>query len=269
MLKFFRRGRRQLIDEDEGSEALTESTAKRVGRPKRYLMYGVGEIFLVVVGILIALQINNWNENKKTSRLEEKYLELLKKEFSYNLEQLEKVMGGNQKKGDRALELSQYTGPGQPQLSEAEFAGLFFSVVNEEVQYRPSNGVLEEILSSGKLTIFSDQSLRTYLSSWNGILFRVRFQEQELAKYRYALIDMMLAKINGRQAFYDYAKGIFDLTPSKFENNNLDLLQSVEFESVLVGFLATSRFAQQEYYPNLKVEIENILELIAVQLGAE
>lgn len=269
MLKFFRRVRHQLIDEAEQSEALTERSSKRVGRPKRYLMYGIGEIFLVVVGILIALQINNWNENKKTTRLEEKYLELLKKEFSYNLERLEEVIIGNQKKGDRALELSQYTGPGQPQLSKAEFTALFFRVINDEVQYRPSNGVLEEILSSGKLTIFSDQSLRTSLSSWNGILFKVRFQEQELAKYRYALIDMMVAKGNGRQAFYDYSRGIFDLTPSKFENNNLDLLQSLEFESTLIGFLATSRFAQQNYYPSLKVEIENILELLAAQLGSE
>ena len=254
MLKFFRRVRHKLIQE---------------GRPRRYLMYGIGEIFLVVVGILIALQINNWNENKKTTRLEEKYLELLKKEFSYNLEQLEEVRWKNETYADRALELSRYTGPGQPQLSEAEFATLFFGIINDEVQYRPSNGVLEEILNSGKLAIFSDQSLRTSLSSWNGILFKVRFQEQEMAKYRYALIDMVLAKGNARQAFYDSSENIFDLNPSKFENNNLDLLQSVEFESTLIGFLATSRFAQQNYYPNLKVEIENILQLIAAQLGSE
>jgi hypothetical protein len=52
MVKFFRRIRQNLLDE---------------GKTTRYFKYAIGEIFLVVIGILIALQINNWNENKKTS----------------------------------------------------------------------------------------------------------------------------------------------------------------------------------------------------------
>ena len=80
MLKFFREIRRKLIDGDERSEArlpdgqvlhmqnqgkaLTERTTKRVGRLNRYLIYAIGEILLVVIGILIALQINNWNTNR-------------------------------------------------------------------------------------------------------------------------------------------------------------------------------------------------------------
>ena len=50
MIKFFRRIRRKLLDERN---------------LKRYLIYAFGEILLVVIGILIALQINNWNEELK------------------------------------------------------------------------------------------------------------------------------------------------------------------------------------------------------------
>ena len=50
MIKFFRKIRQKLLDENRFS---------------KYLIYAIGEIVLVVIGILIALQINNWNENEK------------------------------------------------------------------------------------------------------------------------------------------------------------------------------------------------------------
>lgn len=62
-----------------------------------YLKYGISEIFLVVIGILIALQINNWNENRKFDRQEKSYLDRLIQEnksdvltFSSEIERLEK-----------------------------------------------------------------------------------------------------------------------------------------------------------------------------------
>ncbi|MBL0027002.1 MAG: hypothetical protein IPO98_19350 [Saprospiraceae bacterium] len=54
MMKFFHLIRKKLLDE---------------GNLKRYLMYAIGEILLVVIGILIALQINNWNQANSDSRL--------------------------------------------------------------------------------------------------------------------------------------------------------------------------------------------------------
>ena len=51
MIKFFRHIRQNLIMENKTG---------------KYLKYAVGEIVLVVIGILIALQVNNWNENRKT-----------------------------------------------------------------------------------------------------------------------------------------------------------------------------------------------------------
>ncbi|GLU45473.1 hypothetical protein Musp01_30970 [Muricauda sp. NBRC 101325] len=53
MIKFFRNIRKTLLNE---------------GKTSKYLKYAVGEIILVVIGILIALHINNWNENRKIQK---------------------------------------------------------------------------------------------------------------------------------------------------------------------------------------------------------
>jgi len=62
MIKFFRRIRQKLITE---------------GSLSKYLIYAIGEILLVVIGILIALQINNWNEKQKQSILIHSYINSL------------------------------------------------------------------------------------------------------------------------------------------------------------------------------------------------
>ena len=53
MIPFFRKIRKKLADDN---------------KPLKYLRYAIGEIVLVVIGILIALQINNWNESRKTQQ---------------------------------------------------------------------------------------------------------------------------------------------------------------------------------------------------------
>ena len=66
MLKFFRRLRRNLLEE---------------GSTKKYILYAGGEVLLVVIGILIALQINNWNEERKDKKDEIVALKDLRQEF--------------------------------------------------------------------------------------------------------------------------------------------------------------------------------------------
>ena len=53
---------------------------------RRYFLYALGEIVIVVIGILFALSINNWNEQRKEDQAEQKGLENLKQDFVYNLD---------------------------------------------------------------------------------------------------------------------------------------------------------------------------------------
>jgi len=68
MIKFFRHIRKSLIMEQN--------------KTGKYLKYAIGEIFLVVIGILIALSINNWNEKQKLIKNEKELITSLKKEVT-------------------------------------------------------------------------------------------------------------------------------------------------------------------------------------------
>jgi len=80
MLTFLRKIRRSLVESLLSGHTVDNAgkPASATGRPARplggYLLYAIGEIALVVLGILIALQINNWNEKKKQDEVERHYM---------------------------------------------------------------------------------------------------------------------------------------------------------------------------------------------------
>ena len=76
MIKFFRKIRQNLLSE---------------GKTGKYLKYAVGEILLVVIGILIALGINNWNESRKQDLEENRILEMLLKDLDMDINLLESL----------------------------------------------------------------------------------------------------------------------------------------------------------------------------------
>jgi predicted metal-dependent peptidase len=80
MIKLFRKIRHKLLSENKFTQ---------------YLIYSIGEIFLVVIGILIALQININNNDKEQRITEQEYLKSLQTEFRLNLENLNTAIHEN------------------------------------------------------------------------------------------------------------------------------------------------------------------------------
>ena len=74
MINFFKKIRKKLISKNKFSN---------------YLIYAIGEIVLVVIGILIALQINNWNEYKKKEQYELSLLKEMKKNLKADIRDIE------------------------------------------------------------------------------------------------------------------------------------------------------------------------------------
>ena len=252
MLNFFRRIRKGLLKDQQ---------------LKKYSVYAFGEVLLVVVGILIALQVSNWNENLRKRAIEQEYLLALKDEFLFNKQQLQATMNRNKSNADNAVIVSNHMGLSTPKITEKEFSVLMIKTLMNEVQFRPNQGVYDEIISSGKLGIFKNTELRFALSAWSGTLFKVRFQEQEHANFRYKAFDISMAKGNLRKSSAYYFKSNFGLTPSEFEMDINQITQSLEFDNQLVGFIQTARFLNNNYYKGLDKKIDIILELIEAELN--
>ena len=90
MLKLFRELRRRLLAESKF---------------KKYLLYAIGEIILVVIGILIALQINNWSETQKRNNEEQKLLTALIKDFNENKTRIEEALDKEQNTIEKSISL--------------------------------------------------------------------------------------------------------------------------------------------------------------------
>jgi len=84
MISFFRKIRQKLFS--------SPPAGKEGNRVTRYFVYAVGEIFLVVTGILIALQVNNWNTNIQNQKKESAILIELKEGLKADKELLQKKL---------------------------------------------------------------------------------------------------------------------------------------------------------------------------------
>jgi hypothetical protein len=84
MIKFFRSIRQRLV-----YDMSSEASAKGGNKFSKYLLYALGEIILVMVGILSALQVNNCNTNSLDIKLETKYLNNIALDLQKDLKSLE------------------------------------------------------------------------------------------------------------------------------------------------------------------------------------
>lgn len=140
MIKFFRRIRQQLLSE---------------GKIRQYLFYALGEILLVVIGILIALQINNANEDSKQKRKAENYRLTLTSELNADLSkigQLDSLYQRNQEDINHYLQLVKDPAVGTQQIIQEMDKVNYFGDYFESVAYS-----IDDIINSGNLELFDDE----------------------------------------------------------------------------------------------------------------
>jgi hypothetical protein len=142
----------------------------------KYFKYAIGEIFLVVIGILIALSINNWNDNQKKARTESQYLTRLKEEAKWNIQQI-----------DTSKQLYLQTSKEINSVInniENNSQGTSEYTVNRPNYIHPwllKTDTYEELVSTGTLNNISDLKLRDLLNQAESYS---NFSEKQLENWR-------------------------------------------------------------------------------------
>lgn len=212
MFRFLRKLRQQLLSRSEFS---------------KYLFYAIGEIVLVVFGILIALQINNRNDLRKEREKELHYLQNIKTDLKYNIEELERYIGIR----NQCIELAQTIIDhieGKPIEDIEAFSDLGMPIYNWQKFYQ-NNNTFQELINSGNLALLSNDSIKNLLLDIESLYKKMkseedhyRFDTEELIyKPLYNTMDLVPMISNFEYRATNGASGNFKPLPDDYFNSFL------------------------------------------------
>ncbi|MDO1502556.1 DUF6090 family protein [Winogradskyella maritima] len=251
MIKFFRKIRQKLLSENKFS---------------KYLIYAIGEIVLVVIGILIALGINNWNENNKTQQVTNDYLERLLTETQINLDKVEKEIEIEQNQINASKKILDMFHQERKSLRSKTIDSLI-SIVFSANAIDINSGIFTEGINSGKIGNLKSEKLRTALYGFVGLAEDLKRQEQIWNNDLNDVLGVFLYKnFNYRNMDNSFGKYKDKIGTTHFKDfNNLSLLNSMEFENHIDNRFYTNN-GQLEIYQNLSSDLKKIENLIKNEL---
>lgn len=164
MLKFFRHIRRNLLYE---------------GKTVKYLKYAIGEIVLVVIGILIALAINNANERRKDAAKEQAVLRQLQEDYQANLLQLEEKIGMREQMIRSCFQILDYID--HPARANRDSLISHFSNLLVDPTFDP---IQNDLVVSGNIRLLRNVQLKQLLTRWTSEVVQLTEVEREWQKIR-------------------------------------------------------------------------------------
>ena len=147
----------------------------------RYLKYAVGEILLVIIGILIALQINNWNQNRLIRVEEREAVAGLLSDLSKDIETLDSRLRNLVSKQSRLKNMILIFSEGEVKDLEAFMGDLLRGTIFGWSQSTTRRSTYDDLLGAGNLGIIKDRGIRVQVSDYyrEYELHHIRIDERE------------------------------------------------------------------------------------------
>ncbi len=236
MINFFRKTRKKLADDNKFL---------------KYSRYAIGEIVLVVIGILIALQINNWNENRKKQKLKVSYEISLMNDLSLDTLLLGRLIEENYK-ALKSLEMQQrrFLGPETPIDTLMKIARNEFDP-NFNVRFKYNRNTISTLIASGNIDLFNKEFNEVLMT-----LISLQDMERENSKF---YSEVYTSKIS---RFSD------DYPVSGRKNSNLynSVWIDIDEKKLASRFISLTDIKGFAHYSFIK-EIENVKEKTTIMLN--
>ena len=142
-----------------------------------WFRYGF-ETVAVVIGILVAFALDNWNEERKLNKLENSTLYALNDEFESNNISLQEYLGILKEDRMFADSIRMQLGPNKPTLSIDEMNN-WFGQIGATTRCEISTDILEDVRSSGNLKIISRADIRRSIGKWTSSLQELQREEDD------------------------------------------------------------------------------------------
>ena len=166
MIKFFRKIRFELMTHNKTS---------------KYFKYAIGELILVVVGILIAFHVSDWNTNRKRQQQETQILKDLHEEFVENRAQLDTVIKYHTTVRTGARKIITFF-PIDPNVINLDTLTFYHRQQLYHYTFNPQANTINTLTSTSSFDIISNLELRKLLQRWTEVFNDV--QEDELSYSR-------------------------------------------------------------------------------------
>jgi len=237
---------------------------------KRSLPVGriIAEGMVIVISILLALSADAWWNRREELRQEHEALSQLYEEFLLNRERLADAEGRHRAQRDNIIRMLTAIAergfpPGSYELPDSILSGGLGSV-----QFEPVGGVISSLISSGRVALIRDDSLRVALASWLEDLNELRADEVQDGDLRLQVREVVHDHLP--LVSVDYRMGSDGVgAPSRFDADYRGLLDSRDFENLLNYRRAkkTEILTGDDGYSKLKERLEWILSRLRPQLA--
>lgn len=244
MIKLFNKIRKQLLDENKTG---------------RYLKYAIGEIILVMIGILLALQVNSWNNNRELKREELKVMRSLHQEFSENLIRFDEIY---KRQEYRKKSIETLISVNHKELSLDSLSTIVLGV-SQQWTFDPFQGIYNSAINSGKIELISNDSLKKKISSFQDLL--IDYKEEEIGtrdmtanNYYPFVIDNLKMDFNVNFGFTERTEGEKII----YKEELVKILSSNKYENLLIyvyGYMSDI-FTEGPILREEMVSIINLLE---------
>lgn len=237
MIKFFRKIRQSLLTENKFS---------------KYLLYAIGEIVLVVIGILIALSINNWNEKSKLKSEEMKLLKEMKAALISDWEDVISNIAEHSSSANSCSILLKHFSSGLPYHDSLDF---HFANALNTTRFSHTSSPYETLKIKGP-DLIEDDSLRVMLGDYYDKWVGYQFELQKTSLHEFGLAkERQFELFTGMRLWYEMKPVDYDL-----------LVKSNYYKSWLT-YTEGSRKWETNRFHYLKDKIENLLTLIDLELN--